>query len=433
MSSGWRRSPAPGFSQAPLLARVFIVTVVATAFLAVVFRVSLRLTTSRILHPADRLSAGVGPQAAPAARHQRLESFDFLHLRLCRAAAARAGTGDAGCRLQRLDAIELRHRAAQPALPRRLQHRRPHPDRPGRGPDVRLLRRPSRHPGPGDHRQAAGSERADLLPREHGIGRDGGRAQHAAAAVERLALELPVDGAELLRRRRRGGGGGGDVAGPAGLAGAAGRRTGLSDVPLLPHLRRPHRLREAAQRRSAAAARRGAAIGTAVRAGRRRLERRAVGLGRAARRAVLLGALEADDRPRRGRERVRSRAVAQYVHEEDRSGLRAALDAHLGGSSPHFEHQYRVRHVNGEIRCVLCRGIAVRDQAGKPIRMAGSQTDVTEWRRVQDTLARAARHDPLTGLPNRCCSASCCSANRQANRRTRRATPCCSSTSTASR
>jgi diguanylate cyclase (GGDEF)-like protein/PAS domain S-box-containing protein len=91
----------------------------------------------------------------------------------------------------------------------------------------------------------------------------------------------------------------------------------------------------------------------------------------------------------------------KFVHDEDRSGLRAALDSHLAGLSPHFEHEYRVRHVTGETRWVLCRGIAVRDDAGRPIRMAGSQTDVTEWRRVQDTLARAARHDPLTGLPNR--------------------------------
>jgi diguanylate cyclase (GGDEF)-like protein/PAS domain S-box-containing protein len=91
----------------------------------------------------------------------------------------------------------------------------------------------------------------------------------------------------------------------------------------------------------------------------------------------------------------------KFVHDEDRSGLRTALDAHLAGQSPHFEHEYRVRHINGEIRWVLCRGIAVRDETNRPIRMAGSQTDVTEWRRVQDTLARAARHDPLTGLPNR--------------------------------
>jgi len=91
----------------------------------------------------------------------------------------------------------------------------------------------------------------------------------------------------------------------------------------------------------------------------------------------------------------------RQVHEDDRQALREALNAHLEGRTPHFEHEYRMPHVNGEIRSVLCRGIAVRDEEGRPIRMAGSQTDVTEWRRVQETLARAARHDPLTGLPNR--------------------------------
>ncbi len=90
-----------------------------------------------------------------------------------------------------------------------------------------------------------------------------------------------------------------------------------------------------------------------------------------------------------------------YVHEEDRPGLRAALDAHLAGQSTHFEHEYRIHHIGGTLKWVLCRGIAVRDETGQPIRMAGSQTDVTEWRQVQDTLARAARHDHLTGLPNR--------------------------------
>lgn len=90
-----------------------------------------------------------------------------------------------------------------------------------------------------------------------------------------------------------------------------------------------------------------------------------------------------------------------YVVEEDRTGLRKALDTHLGGETPHFEHEYRVRHANGDLKSVLCRGIAVRDDSGSPVRMAGSQTDITEWRRVQETLAKAARHDPLTGLPNR--------------------------------
>jgi diguanylate cyclase (GGDEF)-like protein/PAS domain S-box-containing protein len=89
------------------------------------------------------------------------------------------------------------------------------------------------------------------------------------------------------------------------------------------------------------------------------------------------------------------------VHDEDRGSLEAALDAHLRGETAHFEHEYRAHHSDGHVRWMLCRGIAVRDDAGQPVRMAGSQTDVTERRRVQDTLATAARHDHLTGLPNR--------------------------------
>jgi diguanylate cyclase (GGDEF)-like protein/PAS domain S-box-containing protein len=89
------------------------------------------------------------------------------------------------------------------------------------------------------------------------------------------------------------------------------------------------------------------------------------------------------------------------VHEDDRAGLEAALDAHLRGDTAHFEHEYRAHHSDRQVRWMLCRGIAVRDEFGQPVRMAGSQTDVTERRRVQDTLATAARHDHLTGLPNR--------------------------------
>ena len=89
-----------------------------------------------------------------------------------------------------------------------------------------------------------------------------------------------------------------------------------------------------------------------------------------------------------------------YTHDEDRPALVEALRAHLDGERAHFKHEYRVR-VRGEIRWVLCRGIAVRDEAGRPIRMAGSLTDITEQRLVRDSLAQAARHDPLTNLPNR--------------------------------
>jgi diguanylate cyclase (GGDEF)-like protein/PAS domain S-box-containing protein len=90
-----------------------------------------------------------------------------------------------------------------------------------------------------------------------------------------------------------------------------------------------------------------------------------------------------------------------YVHGEDLVELRTILDRHLAGEAPHFEHEFRMRHRDGADRWILCRGVAVRNDAGSPVRMAGSHTDITERRRIQDDLAHAALHDDLTGLANR--------------------------------
>ena len=90
-----------------------------------------------------------------------------------------------------------------------------------------------------------------------------------------------------------------------------------------------------------------------------------------------------------------------YVHGEDLVELRTVLDRHLAGEAPHFEHEFRMRHRDGTDRWILCRGVAVRNDAGSPVRMAGSHTDITERRRIQDDLAHAALHDDLTGLANR--------------------------------
>ena len=79
------------------------------------------------------------------------------------------------------------------------------------------------------------------------------------------------------------------------------------------------------------------------------------------------------------------------VHTEDLPRLRMDLDAHLTGQTPHFENEHRMRHKSGAFRWVLTRGSAVHDKNGKAMRMAGSQSDITEGKVV----------DALTGLPNR--------------------------------
>ncbi len=82
----------------------------------------------------------------------------------------------------------------------------------------------------------------------------------------------------------------------------------------------------------------------------------------------------------------------QRIHSEDLDHVKNSLDQHLLGKSTDFESEYRMQLKDGSYRWMLSRGKAVRDPAGQPYRIAGSQTDLTN---------RKALYDPLTGLANR--------------------------------
>ena len=79
------------------------------------------------------------------------------------------------------------------------------------------------------------------------------------------------------------------------------------------------------------------------------------------------------------------------VHEADRAKVTRGISEHLDGLTPHLEVEARMLHKDGVFRWMLTRGLMVRDDSGTPLRMAGSQTDITEGKVA----------DPMTGLPNR--------------------------------
>jgi diguanylate cyclase (GGDEF)-like protein/PAS domain S-box-containing protein len=89
------------------------------------------------------------------------------------------------------------------------------------------------------------------------------------------------------------------------------------------------------------------------------------------------------------------------VHPDDQAQVRLDLEAHKDGVSSHFESEHRMRHKSGEYLFVLSRGLVVRNPAGQAVRLAGSQTDITERKRTEEQILHDALHDPLTALPNR--------------------------------
>jgi diguanylate cyclase (GGDEF)-like protein/PAS domain S-box-containing protein len=89
------------------------------------------------------------------------------------------------------------------------------------------------------------------------------------------------------------------------------------------------------------------------------------------------------------------------IHRDDVEKFRQDLKAHLEGRTTTLHSEYRIRRKSGEILRMVARGVAVRDEDGRPYRMAGSQSDITDRRRAEERLIHDALHDALTGLANR--------------------------------
>jgi PAS domain S-box-containing protein len=77
------------------------------------------------------------------------------------------------------------------------------------------------------------------------------------------------------------------------------------------------------------------------------------------------------------------------IHPEDRPLRQAAIESHLAGHTPHYEGEWRIVHGDGSHRWVRVRGVCVRDAAGKPLRMAGSVSDIDARRRAEDALRQS--------------------------------------------
>ncbi len=105
-----------------------------------------------------------------------------------------------------------------------------------------------------------------------------------------------------------------------------------------------------------------------------------------------------------GEHDIRNRAdeFDARIHPDDLAQVQQDRQAHLDGLTPTYFNEHRVRCRDGSWKWVLTRGMVIsRDAEGRPLRMTGTHTDITERKKSEALIWQQAHFDALTGLPNR--------------------------------
>jgi len=92
----------------------------------------------------------------------------------------------------------------------------------------------------------------------------------------------------------------------------------------------------------------------------------------------------------------------ERIHPEDRAKVHLILEEYFEGKRTIYEAEFRMRCKDDRYKWILSRGIIVeRTLDGKPMRMIGTHTDISERKTMEEEVHRLAFYDALTQLPNR--------------------------------
>ncbi len=88
-------------------------------------------------------------------------------------------------------------------------------------------------------------------------------------------------------------------------------------------------------------------------------------------------------------------AWQDMIHPDDLELAIENFQKHCQDPKHRYDQVVRYRHRNGSTVWVRCRGIAIRDSQGKPVRMLGAHTEVTVLKETEEALRQAGEEAEL--------------------------------------
>ncbi len=80
------------------------------------------------------------------------------------------------------------------------------------------------------------------------------------------------------------------------------------------------------------------------------------------------------------------KAFEERIHPDDYDKVMNNFHNHLNKKSDFYESKFRIKHKDGHYIWINDRGKAIFDKYGKPIRIVGTHTDITEKQLIEDEL-----------------------------------------------
>jgi PAS domain S-box-containing protein len=87
------------------------------------------------------------------------------------------------------------------------------------------------------------------------------------------------------------------------------------------------------------------------------------------------------------------------IHSEDADRVNAEIQKHFKRDTDIYSAEMRMKCKNGDYKWILSQGKVIeRDSDGKPLRMIGTNIDITEHKRAQQAMLRASRMEATATL-----------------------------------